>query len=296
MLGEDAGFEVPRGAALPHDVIGEEQKASELAALGPTRASAVADEDVDDERETDDVTESPAEVPLRSPPDAADLFGQYLWVADKAAQAVHLRIGERVAIGMLVSAARLGLWHAARRYDQARGVHFRLYANRRIFGAILDELRAERVIPNPRAASPALSAILNACMLPTKELADANDVAWLTAWRSNLGLCAVPVAGKVSLAGVVAAHESLADEQLARAELLTTLRLAIVALPPREQTLVYGIYEHERTLDDVSDTLNLSKSRGSRLHGEIIVRLKRAMLRAGYRELFGPGALPPLVG
>ena len=124
---------------------------------------------------------------------------------------------------------------------------------------------------------------------------DARDGGLLTAWRSNLGLCAVPVAGQVSRAGVVAADELLADDQLAREDQLAALRTAIASLEPREQTIVYGIYAHERTQDDVTDAPKLFKSWGSRLHGEIIVRLKRAMLRAGYRELFMPDALPPLV-
>ena len=295
MLGEDAGFEVPRGAPAPHDVIHEEDEVSELAASDPIAENLAEREDVEEARESDAVTDGPADVALRPPPDVADLFGEHLWVADKLAHAVHQRIGERVSIGVLTSAARVGLWHATRRYDPTRGVRFRFYANRRILGAILDELRAERVIPHQKASSPALSAILNACTLPTTELVGASDVAWLTSWRSHLGLRALPVARELSLAGVIAGDELLADEQLAREDLLMALRTAIGALEPREQSIVYGIYEHERTQDDILDTLNLSKSWGSRLHGEIIVRLKRAMLRAGYRELFMPGALPPLV-
>jgi RNA polymerase sigma factor for flagellar operon FliA len=298
MLGEESGFDVPHGEEATEDIAVDDHVRLDVASEDESE-TALAYQHEDDVEESDDTTEpevaGDADVAHRATTDVAALCRQHLAFADTLAHAVHRRIDDRVPVAMLVSAARYGLWDAARRFDPARGVRFRIYAQRRIVGAIFDDLRTESVIPHQKTRSPELSAVLGACSLATRVLAGADDIAWLTSWCSTIGLRAVPVARGVSLAGVVAADESLADEQLAHEDLLVALRTAVKELEPREQAIVYGIYEHERTLDDVSGSLELSKSWGSRLHGEIVVRLKRAMLRAGYRELFASDALPPLV-
>ncbi|MFI5246843.1 MAG: sigma-70 family RNA polymerase sigma factor, partial [Gemmatimonadales bacterium] len=203
--------------------------------------------------------------------------------------------GERVTADIVVSAARTGLWHAARRFDPARNVSFEAVAKRRVAGAIIDALRTERVAARPRLTrSPGLVAMLAACSYAPKpeEFHGAEDIAWLASWRAVSGVEALPVAGAVSLSGVIDRDRATPHEALEQAELLAALLTAIAELEPREQALVDGVYFRGLTLEEAID---VSRSYGSRILGDALVRLKRAMLRAGYRERFAADALPPLV-
>jgi len=254
------------------------------------------------DQETDEPVESDAtdndeatQLPLGSLREIATLCRRHLAFADGIAFEVHARVGDRVTLDVVVSAARIGLWHAARRYDPTRNVTFEAFAQRRVAGAIVDVLRTERVLPRLRGGrTPGLAAMLAACSYASKpeEFYDAQEIGWLLAWRAETGIGAVPVAGTVSLSGAVEMDRSLADEALEQAELLAILRAAIAELEPRDRALVNGTYFQGLTLAEAG---GVTGSWASRLHREVLVRLKRAMLRAGYRERFAAEALPPLV-
>ena len=269
-LGETVAFELPSPADLP-----------------------TPDED-EPELDEPDAREATA-LPLRSPEEVTALCHQHLGFADGLALEVHARMGERATADLVVSAARLGLWHAAQRFDPSRRVSFEVFAKRRITGAILDELRAERLVPPRRGSrSPGLVAMLAGCSYESKpeELYGADDIAWLSSWGAESGVRAIAVAGAVSLSGAINGDQERADEALERAELLHALSAAVAELEAREQVLVDGVYFRGLTLERAID---VTRAHGSRVLSEALVRLKRAMLRAGYRERFAKDALPPLV-
>jgi RNA polymerase sigma factor for flagellar operon FliA len=277
-LGE-FGFEVPP----PADVV-----PADNAELDADEASEEPEEIAVDADEASDETEATA----RSPHEVAALCRQHLAFADGVASEVHARMGDRVLLGILKSAARTGLWHAARRFDPARNVPFEAFAKRRVAGAIIDALRVEHLVPRLRGTrSAALVALLSGCSYASKPeaFATAEDIAWIVSWRAVSGVEAIPIAGLVSLSGAVDRDCVAADDALDRAKVDATLLVAIASLKPRERALVDGVYFRGLTIAESTD---VSRSHGSRILAEALGRLKRAMLRAGYRERFASDAIP----
>ena len=74
--------------------------------------------------------------------DADRLFAEYQHLALIVARQVRRRLARRhLDPDELYTAALLGLWDAARRFNPARGLRFTTLATRRIRGAVLDWLR-----------------------------------------------------------------------------------------------------------------------------------------------------------
>ncbi len=71
-----------------------------------------------------------------------DLVRRHLPLVQYAVAEVASRVPRHVSRGDLVSAGMVGLAQAARSYDPSRGIAFDRYANQRIRGALLDELRS----------------------------------------------------------------------------------------------------------------------------------------------------------
>jgi RNA polymerase sigma factor for flagellar operon FliA len=265
MLGEAPGFD------LPHQE-------------PPRPANEASAADGDEETTSSEVTEADDYVPARPFAEVEVLCRQHIPFADALAHEASRRVGDRIAPRLLVSAARQGLWRAALRFDAARGVPFEVFARRRITGALVDELRAERIAWRVRGEggpSPNVVAMLGACSYATKpeELHNATDVAWLTSWRAELGVRMLPVGGVVSLSGLIDEDQRPADEQLERAELIASVRAAIAQLDPRKRALVEGVFDRQLSLEAAGG--GVSKSWGSRLLDAALEELRVAMAREG---------------
>jgi hypothetical protein len=133
--------------------------------------------------------------------------------------------------------------------------------------------------------------MLAACSYASKpeEFHAEEDIAWLASWRAVSGTGALPVRGEVSLSGVVELDGVPADDAIERAELLAALSGAIAELEPRERALIERTYFLGQT---IAEAIDVTRSWGARLRGAVLVRLRRAMLRAGYRDRFAVEALP----
>src|SRR3954465_1854336 len=77
----------------------------------------------------------------------AQLITEHADIARRIALKMARRCPDWVAREDLVSAGMLGLTEAAARYDEARGGPFLAFAEHRIRGAILDELRRSDLLP-----------------------------------------------------------------------------------------------------------------------------------------------------
>ncbi|HEV2294097.1 MAG TPA: sigma-70 family RNA polymerase sigma factor [Tepidisphaeraceae bacterium] len=75
------------------------------------------------------------------------LVEAYLPLVSYFAERVHARLPVSVDIGDLLSAGAIGLMGAVGAYDPARPVKFESFCTRRIYGAIIDELRAMDWVP-----------------------------------------------------------------------------------------------------------------------------------------------------
>ena len=88
---------------------------------------------------------------------ALERFNAELDLVEIVARQVGKTIGRGVELDDLLGYGREGLLDAARRFDPARGVPFRAYANYRVRGAIIDGVRTMARLP--RRAHERLNAL-----------------------------------------------------------------------------------------------------------------------------------------
>lgn len=169
--------------------------------------------------------------------------------------------------------ARLGLLEAAKRYDENFGVEFRTFAYYRIKGAIYDGLRKTGWIPRSlysrikfeQAANEYLEANANRPDSRTefykKELSEIHD-----SINSVASIYVMSVDGledfELEDTEAKKAIEHRAEFQKIKEKVCD----AIESLPDKERKLIKMYYFQNKTLEEIGEQLDLSKSWTSRLH------------------------------
>lgn len=250
---------------------------------------------------------------------AADV--QHLWEQFKATKDQDLRrvlvlryaplvkyVVGRMAISLpglldsedIISHATIGLMDAIERFDPGRGLKFETYAIPRIRGSIIDAVR--RLGAYPRGTRRKMREIDTAIAFledskgrkPTdEEVAEYLGIS-VDDYNRDLqeaSFAIVPLDGASRITGddeFLALSEIIEDEQspnpageAERAELRAILIDAINELPERDRILIALYYDEEMTLKEISQVLEISESRVCQLHARAILRLRKALSRAG---------------
>ena len=169
------------------------------------------------------------------------LLRRHATLLDRCARRLAARTGHAVEAGDLWSAGAMGLLEAARRFDAAHDVRFETFAEHRVRGAMLDELRRMDHLPRRlradadrvQTARARLEQSLGREPDPV-EIADALGLAPEEVGELLL-LAAPPVPVEDDLAP---AATPAADDALAAAQRRGALARAVAALPPRLQVLL----------------------------------------------------------
>jgi RNA polymerase sigma factor FliA len=197
---------------------------------------------------------------------------------DRVARRISARTANTIAPGDLWSVGALGLIDAYHRFDPARAVKFESFAEHRIRGAMIDELREMDHLPRRlradadrvRKARAALSNTLGRDP-GVDELAAHLGMAWEDVETlDSLGQPAMPLQADVPLAS----GEQPQDEQydhLARVRFVTG---AIERLPERLQLVLSLHYVEGMTYREIGQALEVSEARVCQLHGEAIKKVK----------------------
>ena len=198
------------------------------------------------------------------------------------------RLPRTVDRGDLVTAANVGLMAAISGFDPDRGVRFESYAEMRIRGALLDELRSEDWLPRPWRQRVELH---KRCLEQLRSELGREPYDEEVAQSMGLSLedyellfgTGLPGAPTGSMPGTAA--EELASklevvpdtrsdgpgEKLTRAELL---RLAAQRMTEQESRIVYLKYWEELPMREIGELLDLSESRVWKIHARVLERLK----------------------
>lgn len=224
-------------------------------------------------------------------PEVLERFSSGLPLVDIIARQILRTLGGVAELDELLSFGREGLWDAARRFDESRGVPFRGYANFRVRGAIIDGVRAssrlsrrthERLNGLQAAARVSEGALedLSAPRPPGTGTAEAeqalNDHLAAMATAMAAGLIAPTAYGDGGERTLVdPAHNP--EQAYADAQLLTVIRSALSELPHEEGELVRRHYLEGMRFDHVAEELGLSKSWASRLHTRALTRLAKRL-------------------
>jgi RNA polymerase sigma factor for flagellar operon FliA len=224
-------------------------------------------------------------------PEVLERFSSGLPLVDIIARQILRTLGGVADLDELLSFGREGLWDAARRFDDSRGVPFRGYANFRVRGSIIDGVRAsarlsrrthERLNGLQAAARVSEGAFedVAAPRAPGAGPAEAeqalNDHLAAMATALAAGLIAPTGYGESGERTLVDTSDN-PEQAYGEAQLLNVIRSAISELPHEEAELVRRHYLEGTRFDHVADELGLSKSWASRLHTRALTRLAKRL-------------------
>jgi RNA polymerase sigma factor for flagellar operon FliA len=219
--------------------------------------------------------------PIPSGLDEAALLEKYQSLVDRTARRLVWRTGMQSAYDDLWSAGALALLEASRRYDAEKGASFATFAEHRVRGAMIDELRSMDHLPrrlrnrtdDMGKAKHKLEEVLG--REPTvDEIAaelklDVDEVAGIAAlMEPHLPLDSV-------LHRVCS--EDDADASLERAETVKRLSKALEALPERLRMVLALHYDEDLTYREIAKLLQVSEPRVCQLHGDALKRLREDM-------------------
>jgi RNA polymerase sigma factor for flagellar operon FliA len=235
----------------------------------------------------------PAPARAADAPDVLERFESQLDLVDIVARQTLRTMGPAVELDDLKSFGREGLLDAARRFDSARGVPFRAYANFRVRGAIIDGIRSMAQLPRRayqrlnglaaalRVSEGAADDAFASPVTPNRAQADValGDHLAAMAAAITVGLIAPAAVGEEGEQVQVSTAEN-PEDAVARAQLLALIQEAIGALPDEEAQLVRRHYLEGERFDQVAVSLGLSKSWASRLHTRAMQRLAKRFREA----------------
>ncbi|HTP26585.1 MAG TPA: FliA/WhiG family RNA polymerase sigma factor [Anaeromyxobacteraceae bacterium] len=207
------------------------------------------------------------------------LIARYGPLIDRAARRLSARTAGAIASEDLWSAGALGLLEAARRFDPVRDVRFETFADHRIKGAMLDEMRRLDHVPRRLRAKAGEVERARARLEhklerePTaEELSEEAQVS-----LDELSSLAAVTQPHLSLEDTLMAPIVPSDEQVERREQARALATAIATLPDRLQLVLSLHYVEGLTYREVAKILDVSEPRVCQLHGEALASLRDAL-------------------
>jgi RNA polymerase sigma factor for flagellar operon FliA len=208
----------------------------------------------------------------------AAVVTRYGALIDRAARRLSARTGGAVPADDLWSAGAMGLLEASRRYDATREVRFETFAEHRIRGAMLDELRRLDHLPRRlRAQTEAVDRARSALTQRLQREPSAEELAAEVALDVE-ELASVVALGEPTVgADDLPAPVSPPDDQVERTQLAAAVTSAVAALPERLRLLLSLHYVEGLTYREIAQVLEVSEPRVCQLHADAMRRLREAL-------------------
>jgi RNA polymerase sigma factor for flagellar operon FliA len=212
---------------------------------------------------------------------------------EQLARRVAATMPHSIDIGDLVQDGVIGLIDAAHRFDEARGIKFETFAERRIRGAMIDALRKDawpRGVRRQRRELEAAREELRRELGHEPSLADlaakmGSDEKRLgrTIVRINQIESTSPLASNDHVdestlpTALIPSEPESPDAAYERNQTKARVAAAIASLPPREQKVISLYYYGEATMKQIGAEIGVNESRVSQLHARAIRRLREAL-------------------
>src|SRR5262245_5924135 len=193
----------------------------------------------------------------------------------------------------LVQDGVLGLIDAAHRFDEARGIKFETFAERRVRGAMIDALRRDawprgvrRVRRELEAAREELRRELGgeptiadlARRVGADESRLERTIVRINTIESTSPLANVEAMDPSTLPAVLVPSEPASpDRAYEQTEIRDRMRAALGQLPARERRIITLYYFEEATMKQIGREIGVNESRVSQLHARAIQRLQRIL-------------------
>lgn len=224
------------------------------------------------------------------------LIESHLPLVDFLAERMVSQVPYYMSRDDIVSAATLGLINAAQRFDSARGVLFKTYAERRIRGAIIDEARRmdsfSRTLRQKNARIEAAVIRLEGRLGRAPEESEVAECLGCSIEQYRQQLQEVGHLGLVSLNKTFdrdgtgrELQETIADqsrkspsEHIEAKALVREIALHLQGLAEKERQVISLYYYEELSQKEIAQVLGLTEGRISQLHSQALIKL-RAKIR-----------------
>jgi RNA polymerase sigma factor for flagellar operon FliA len=242
--------------------------------------------------------------PPSVPPDTApknqdEMILRYAPFIKYIAHRLAMRLPPHIMVEDLMSAGVIGLMDALAKFDPQKKVEFKTYAEFRIRGAMLDELRSLDWVPRSvrQKASVIEKSILHlektkGRSVGEEEIANHLEMSLEEYYQMVREINGIPLLdqdllqekiGKLSDEEII---NLLLDEeandpfhQLSLKELKRVLAEAIQALSSKEKQVISLYYQEELTLKEIGEVLQLTESRICQIHTKAILELRGKLRR-----------------
>lgn len=226
---------------------------------------------------------------------------EYLPLVKYIASRIAGRLPSHIELDDLINSGVIGLIDAIDKFDSSRKIKFKTYAEFRIKGAILDELRALDWVPRStrQKASRIERAFADLEQKLGRVASDHEVVEHLGISFDEYNQMLVEARG-ISLISLDELHVSDGDENSERnllefltdpdyvdpAEMLNLDQVyRIVAetidlLPEKERLVISLYYYDELTMKEIGEILEITESRVSQIHTKAILRLRGRLMKS----------------
>jgi len=222
-----------------------------------------------------------------------ELIKEYAPLIKFVAQKIAVRLPPNIELDDLISAGSIGLMDAIDKWDPTRDNKFKTYAEFRIRGSILDELRAQDWVPRSvRDKSKALDKTIAQLEIdlgraPTDEevssklnmsMDEFHDLINQVRPVSLLSIDDQPTfsdSDKKSISNLLEGSKSGNPfNQLNVKVIKDVVAKAIEELPERQRLVLSLYYFEDLNLKEIGQVLRVTESRVSQLHAQAVTRLR----------------------
>lgn len=239
------------------------------------------------------MTEHSKPSPSFSTANRDQLIQEHAHLVDKIAKRIIARLPSNVELDDLKSVGIIGLIDAIKKYSDDKGNHFRVYAEIRIRGAIMDELRSQDWVPRSvrdrqsliRKEYQRLSQTLGRS--PTdQEMANGLEMTLDEFQRLSHKAVGQSIVSYEDLSARSDhsnrdALESIPDHVQSTPELIleqkqdfNLIYQSLKKLPERQRMVLSLYYFEEMKLREIGELLGVTESRVSQIHAQAVKNLK----------------------
>jgi RNA polymerase sigma factor FliA len=225
---------------------------------------------------------------------------QYAPLIKYIASRLALRLPSHISMEDLISSGIIGLIDAVQKFDPSKNINFKTYAEFRIKGAMLDELRSLDWIPRSvrkktHLIEDAYAQLQRSLARPAEadevaeflglelgefyQLLDETKTVSVVALEEGRQGAAEP-SGHLELGVLETIQDDSARDALMAVHfsgLQEIMVRAIAALPDKEKLLVSLYYYEELTMKEIGQIMGYTESRISQLHTQAMYRLRHKL-------------------
>ncbi len=229
-----------------------------------------------------------------------ELIVEYLPLVRFIASRIASRLPQHIELGDLVNSGIIGLIDAIEKFDASRKIKFKTYAEFRIKGSILDELRALDWVP--RSTRQKSSRLEKAYAELEQQLgrsaSDAEMMEFLKIKPEEFNVLLREARGVAllslddlqgndhedgferNLLDYLADPEALSPSQILNLDQIYRIVAETIDQLPEKERLVISLYYYEElTMKEIGEILSITESRVSQIHTKAILRLRGRLLK-----------------